>query len=165
MKTTSIDGEDFSNLLKAIRSLESLSDLYKLIDVLIDSLLEKDADSVEVQRQLFEVLYEGAVSDDALRFIFLKWVGRSQNVFASAYKAGFRDGRSQANLSRVRQAANGRKLIGSATREKVRTSAKNYMHLAKDDAAHAIATDIGKSSGRVRKLLAQLFPGNEWGTG
>ena len=61
-----------------------------------------------------------------------------------------------------RRAAEGRRLIGSASREKVRKAAEAYRHVARDAAAFPISQEVGLAPGTVRRYLSQLFPGDDW---
>jgi len=64
--------------------------------------------------------------------------------------------------AQVRRAAQGRRLIGASTRERVRAAAEQHRHLTKGEAAFEIAEEIAMSPDRVRKLLSEIFPGPEW---
>lgn len=61
------------------------------------------------------------------------------------------------------QGAKGRRKIGARTRSQVIDAAKTYLgKSSKEAAAVKIAQSIGKSSGAVRKLLSEIFPGDKW---
>ncbi|SDY02440.1 hypothetical protein SAMN05518854_1015 [Variovorax sp. YR266] len=68
----------------------------------------------------------------------------------------------ESGVENVRRAAEGRRLIGSASREKVRRVASSYRHLAREAAAYPIAEAVGLSPGTVRRYLSELFPGEKW---
>jgi len=95
-----------------------------------------------------ELDWEGLLHDAAV------WI-----PYLFGYLASLRDFRAQT----IRRGANGRKLIGANTRARAMQAAEKHRGLMpKDDAAPLIASEIGKSTGTVRKLLAKLFPGDEW---
>ena len=156
----------YSELLQSTSAvqLKGITDLTELFEALFDPLLKRDFDDIRIQREVFMLCRETCMGDDDLmRIFFLRWVVKSANTFALAYKDGYLEGRNHANQARVRKAANGRKLIGETTRSKVRISAQSYMHLPKEDAAYSIASDVQKSTATVRKLLSKMFPGDKWG--
>jgi hypothetical protein len=63
----------------------------------------------------------------------------------------------------VQRGANGRRLIGSASRERVRRAAlAQPSSQSKEQAAPAIAEAVGLAPGTVRKMLSDLFPGSSW---
>ena len=94
--------------------------------------------------------------------IFSSWVMKSPNPFANAYMLGVKHQRKRHGMFSSRRAANGRRLIGATTRDRVRAEAEKHKHLTKGAAAYAIGTAINLSPDRVRKLLSELFPGDSW---
>lgn len=139
----------------------------------------------EEQREWFNFLLE--ISRDSRvggtqsisKFMLIKWAAKSQNLFATAYHEGHTDGNingsfyatkraklkaEKAMLSKVRKAANGRRLIGASTRERVAKEAEALRHKTKDDASYEIAKIIGKGNGTVKRYLTELYPGDKWKT-
>ena len=111
--------------------------------------------------------------------MLIKWAAKSQNLFATAYFEGHADGNVNGSFyatkraklkteksifNKVRKAADGRRLIGATTREKVAKEGKLHMGQSKDDASYAIGKIIGRSSGTVKRYLTELYPGQEWET-
>ena len=103
------------------------------------------------------------LSDKEFMF-FSSWVTRSKNSYARAYVLGANDGRNLKSATMTMKAANGRRLIGARTRDKVSSAALALKHLTKEEAAEILSSssNIGLSTGSVRRLLSQLFPGDEW---
>lgn len=62
----------------------------------------------------------------------------------------------------ARRATNGRRLIGSTSRDRVRHAAASVQHLSKDVAASAIAGHVGLSPATVRRYLTEMYPGQNW---
>lgn len=63
----------------------------------------------------------------------------------------------------VRRGANGRRLIGATSRERVRSAALPHRGLmSRDEAAFRISPLVGKSPATIRKMLSALFPGKRW---
>ncbi len=92
-----------------------------------------------------------------------------KNDVAKAISAAFSLGwdnaeseKKEKNRQSIARAANGRRLIGSTSRQKVKDKAMEYKHLSKEAAAAEIAEVVGLSPGHVRRYLTQLFPGDEW---
>lgn len=141
--------------------------LIEVTDLLILKDLEYiEANDVLSQKMVFDVLSEftNFNSNDPgyKEAIFLTWASKSPNVFADAYRLGYRHSLKLARIDNARRAANGRRLIGSTTRENVKREAVKLMHLKKGPAAYEIASKINLSPDRVRKLLSELFPGDSW---
>jgi hypothetical protein len=65
-------------------------------------------------------------------------------------------------LASVKKASKGRKLIGAASRSKVKKAAEFYRHLSKEKAAPEIAKIVSLDSGTVRRYLSELFPRDAW---
>ncbi|MBP6900881.1 MAG: hypothetical protein KBC73_12370 [Burkholderiaceae bacterium] len=64
----------------------------------------------------------------------------------------------------VYRGAQGRKLIGSATRARASKAADGLRGvMTKEAAAPIIANQIGKSTSYVRRLLSDMYPGIKWG--
>jgi hypothetical protein len=66
------------------------------------------------------------------------------------------------NSFRVKRGAKSRRAQGDVTRERVKLVAKRFNHLSRESAAVQIAEEIGKSSGTIRRLLSEIFPGEQW---
>ena len=94
---------------------------------------------------------------------FKSWVSKSKNSYAKVYRLGQIASRESTAKTNARRATKGRKLIGSASRERIRKAAENFQHLPKSTAAPEIAKVVSLSPDRVRILLSELFPGAEWG--
>lgn len=76
--------------------------------------------------------------------------------------AGYLAAINATNAFRVSRGAKVRRTQGNATRDRVKSVARRYTHLSRESAAVQIAEEIGKSSGTVRRLLSELFPGDQW---
>lgn len=101
------------------------------------------------------------------------WMKKSTNpiilLFSRCYSLGKEIGahdteyRSLILAARTtRTASKKRKLLGWKTKLKVKKAAEGLRHKSKEAAAVEIAEKIGLSPGRVRHLLSEIFPGNEW---
>lgn len=66
------------------------------------------------------------------------------------------------NSFRVQRGAKSRRAQGDVTRERVKLVARRFNHLSRESAAVEIAGEVGKSSGTIRRLLSELFPGEQW---
>ena len=166
--------QKIAEIIKRINGLPTSSIVEKSPDLLIevtDLLILKDleyidADDVLSQKMVFDVLSEVADFNSNnpgyMEAIFLTWVSKSPNVFAAAYKMGYRQSLKFARIDNARRATNGRRLIGATTRENVKKEAAKHMHLNKGAAAYEISSKINLSPDRVRKLLSELFPGDSW---
>ncbi|MCR6480582.1 hypothetical protein NU688_30820 [Variovorax sp. ZS18.2.2] len=75
---------------------------------------------------------------------------------------GLNEKLSEARLEGARRAAQGRRLIGASTRERVRLEAEKHKHLTKGAAALAISERVQLSVDRVRRLLSELYPRGDW---
>lgn len=150
-----LSGEAHTSLLTEVSELLILKDTEYI-----------QANDVLSQKMVFDVLSEyadfGSNPHGYMEALFLTWVSMSPNVFAGAYKLGYRHNAKLTGLDNARRAANGRRLIGATTRESVKREAAKHMHLNKGAAAYEIASKINLSPDRVRKLLSQLFPGDSW---
>ena len=96
--------------------------------------------------------------------VFNLWLLETPNPFAKVYKLGSVHRNRLNGLFNSGRAANGRRLIGATTRNRVRAEAAKRMHLTKGAAAYEIGSAINLSPDRVRKLLSELFPGDSWVT-
>ncbi|MNV12914.1 hypothetical protein D3C71_1035390 [compost metagenome] len=76
--------------------------------------------------------------------------------------AGYLAALHATNSFRVKRGAQSRRAQGDVTRDRVKLVAKQYTHLSRESAAFQIADVVGKSSGTIRRLLSELFPGEEW---
>ena len=94
--------------------------------------------------------------------IFVHWAAKSPNSFAVAYRQGRAHERKRIATANAKRATEGRKLIGAASRDKVRKASASYRHLSKELAAPIIAEAANLSPGTVRRYLSELFPGVEW---
>lgn len=166
--------QKIAEIIKRINGLPTSSIVEKSPALLIevtDLLILKDmeyidADDVLSQKMMFDVLSQSADfnsnSHGYMEAIFITWVSKSPNVFAGAYKLGYRHNSKLTGIDNARRAANGRRLIGATTRENVKREAAKHMHLNKGAAAYEISSKINLSPDRVRKLLSELFPGDSW---
>jgi hypothetical protein len=55
-----------------------------------------------------------------------------------------------------------RRLIGAASRGRVRAQATTRKHLSKERAAAEISDAVGLSTGTIKRYLSELFPGDNW---
>lgn len=76
--------------------------------------------------------------------------------------AGYLAALDAVNAFRVKRGAKSRRAQGDVTRERVKSAARRYTHLSRESAAVQIADEVGKSSGTIRRLLSELFPGDRW---
>jgi hypothetical protein len=79
--------------------------------------------------------------------------------YAYGYLCALADAREEV----VRQGANGRRLIGATTRERIRQAAEPHRgNISREVAAPLIAEEVGKSAATVRRMLSELYPGSNW---
>lgn len=79
------------------------------------------------------------------------------------YVSGYLRAMLDMRAANSRRGANGRRLIGTTTREKARAAAEQFRGKhSRESAAPMVAELIGKSPATVRKLLSELFPGEAW---
>lgn len=153
----------------------------------LNELLESESlngvGSIADQQALFEELVrrsrrkKGGGFDILSKMLISKWSTKSKNVFAISYSIGHEDGningshfskqreankQTKVTKKRVNEASNTNRNRGLDTRNKIITAAAKFRHLSRDDASHHIAAEVHKSAGRVRQLLSEIFPGNEW---
>lgn len=77
--------------------------------------------------------------------------------------AGFLRALDHVREDTVRRGANGRRLIGAASREKVRKEAQERRgRMSKERAAGEIGGLVSLSPATVRRLLSQIHPGDDW---
>jgi hypothetical protein len=98
-----------------------------------------------------------------VRFM-IEWAKVTDNPHLHSYLAGLQDGALLNKADRTKKAANGRIKIGQLSKEKVLAASANWRHLSKERAAEKIAAiaGVGLSTGRVRRMLSELFPGESW---
>ena len=139
--------------------------------------------SIAEQQSLFEEFVKisrrkkGGGFDLLSKMLLSKWSSKSKNVFAVSYSIGHEDGnvngsyfskqretkkQSKVTKKRVNEASNTNRSRGLDTRTKIIAAAAKFRHLSRDDASHHIAAEVHKSAGRVRQLLSEIFPGDEW---
>jgi hypothetical protein len=108
---------------------------------------------------IYKVKEPAAESDDAEQLID----ARMASTWC-AHCQGFLMGMRESSLEAIRRGAAGRRLIGASTREKIRREALKLTPpgLSKEKAAFQIADSVQLSSGTVRRLLSELFPGSSW---
>ena len=59
-------------------------------------------------------------------------------------------------------AVKGRKLIGEASKEKIRAAVQPYRNLSKEKAAEKIKDVVNLDAGTIRRHLITMFPGEKW---
>lgn len=93
-----------------------------------------------------------------------KWMDSAKSAHLWIISAqGYLHAIQSTRINTTVRGANGRKLIGSSTRTRVKEAAKKIpFGITKDNAAQSIAENIGLSRSRTLKLLTELFPGSEW---
>ncbi len=101
-----------------------------------------------------------AVVDEALAGAHEEFVPICDHVRVQL--VGYLTALAAVNSFRVKRGAKSRRVQGDATRERVKLAARRFNHLSRESAAVHIADEIGKSSGTIRRLLTELFPGDEW---
>lgn len=165
--------EEFLELLRNTNGAElSKDNFHKLYVAVVRVLLVQDQwnyDDLIAQRDYFNLL--SCAADPQLlanslghRRLFQSWVELSTNSFAIAYRLGAANCSRELIQANVKRAANGRRLIGATTREKVRLEAIKHRHKSKEQAAADMAEDVNLSIGHVKRLLSDLFPGDSWKT-
>lgn len=173
----------FSELERAIAAMPTLEQffesgvstakyfecLFPTVELILKFDGEVNGDVLELQHGLFEYLAAVAAlskeEEPGKRYLFALWAAESANQFAAAYQLGRKAVRAEEDFEieqRTERAAEGRRQIGDASRERVRLAAESFRHMTKDSAAPEIADSVGLSAGRVRKYLAVLYPGDEW---
>ena len=80
----------------------------------------------------------------------------------SVQLSGYLAALASANSFRVKRGAKVRRTQGDATRERVKAASSEYRHLPRDTASVHISEAVGKSPGTIRRLLSELFPGEQW---
>jgi hypothetical protein len=164
-------------------SIEKIVAVVEWINRLIDDERQFGTGTQQDQLELFDYLIRisrkkpHAGTDILAKMMLTKWAEKSQNLYAKAYHLGHDDGningsfhatkRGALKIEKIKKininrAANGRRLIGATSREKVRTAAQKFKHLSKESAAPNIADSVGLSAGTVRRYLSELFPGDKW---
>lgn len=176
--------EKKDSVLKAIAAINALADsnggfllleqVKEISDAMVNRFVEDDLEppnlSLEAQRDRFWFLLDGLPAGlqdlphgkSWSTYMFRRWVMQSPNSFAVAYRLGWKHSATNVSAKNVRRGAKGRKLIGDASRTRVRETSEKFKHLSKEAAAHEIGNLVGLSSGTVRRYLSTLFPGEEW---
>lgn len=118
----------------------------------------------------------GGVTSFAKLYLF-QWSKGTENIFAKYYYEGHFDGNingshhatdrakiksTKITNKRITLAADKRKTIGDATKERVKSAAQKYRNLTKEQAAPLLADEVHLSPGTVRRYLSTLFPGKTW---
>ncbi len=164
------------NALRLLNKLNgkelSRNDFQKLFSLIVQILLGQDrryVGDIQAQYDYFKLM---SCEEDAQlltnsighRMLFQAWVNRSANPFAAAYRMGAANSNHELIQANVKRAANGRRLIGATTREKVRLEAIKHRHKSKEQAAADMAANVNLSIGHIKRLLSDLFPGDSWRT-
>lgn len=111
------------------------------------------------------------------KMYLLQWSKSTGNMFAKYYHEGHFDGNingshyatdraknksTKITSKRITLAADKRKTLGDATKERVKSAAQKYRNLTKEQAAPLVADEVHLSPGTVRRYLSTLFPGKTW---
>ena len=96
------------------------------------------------------------------QFVLYFWSLHSPNSFVEAFRIGGKHALEKQKNDTVKRAANGRRLIGKASRAKVKQAASDYQHSFKDRAAAEMANLVNLEPGTIRRYLSELFPGKNW---
>lgn len=153
-------------------SLEDFVGYFQMLIDTVDALLDLDTiyrtrNDIKAEKNQYKFL--AGPNDDLpiqdrlmLNYMFVRWVKRSPNLFAEAYRLGAEHKVIVTKKSNVKRAVTGRRLIGAASRAKVAKSAEPFRHLSKSDASFEIASLINLDAGTIKRYLSELFPGDKW---
>ncbi len=137
----------------------------------VENLIKGDQSRIGNHREeheTFQSFIQGRDTEEFLlkkqlsEIVFSRWVKESPNTYAVAYRRGCVDEAQRIATKNQKRATKERRLIGAASRDKVRKSAQSFRHLSKELAAPIIAEAANLSPGTVRRYLSELFPGIEW---
>lgn len=175
-----MDTEEYKNLFDIainanmrLKGSTHTEEWMELVEVCVAGFIERDMglrDSNSLEREIEIFTRMSSLIDFASEkyafadYIFSSWLFATPNPFAKAYLLGTKHAIKRNGIFASRRAANGRRLIGETTRNRVRAEAEKRMHLTKGAAAYEIGSAINLSPDRVRKLLSEIFPGDSWVT-
>lgn len=143
-----------------------LRDIADDVELVVQKMFVMDRELARTNRHegeytWFSFLEAGVRLSGARALAFFFWLPRTRNTYAKVFQQGIELGKVEARPD-TRRAADGRRLIGATSRDKVRHAAEKYRHMSKEAASVSIADDVRLAHGTVKRYLSELYPGEKW---
>lgn len=168
------------------RRILSSSEIYELkisVSERLDWEREHGLGTISDQQNFLDTLLRfarshkfGGVNSFSKMYLF-RWSRSTENIFGKYYHEGHFDGningshyataraktkKTKITAKRISLAADKRKSLGNATKERVKSVAQKYRNMTKEQAAPLVAAEVHLSPGTVRRYLSTMFPGKNW---